>query len=209
MNSYKTHRGNYWLFLIAISILSGCASTQLISSWSDTSYKNQIHKILVLGMARNESIKRTYESTLVATLNEAGAQAEAAGSMIPEGAENNPDALKAALAGKDFDTILVTRMVSKRNETYFVPDQTYHVPYPYYNRFNNYYMNAYPAVYGPGYLATDTIVNLETNIYELTDGKLVWAVTSETFNPNDINKVVVELSQLFVKQLKKDGLLPS
>lgn len=195
--------------LAAILLIVGCASTRLVSSWSEPGYQGKIQKILILGMSKNDSIKSTYESTMTAAFQKAGVQAEEARSMIPAGNSANREAIKSALASKGFDSILVTRMVSKREETYFVPDRAYSVSYPYYNRFYDYYFHVYPAVYGPGYLATDTIVNLESNIYEIKEGKLIWSAISETINPKDIQKEVGALSELFVNQLKKDGLITS
>jgi len=160
-------------------------------------------------MSNKPSIKRGYESTMASAFREAGVEAVEAGNTIPEGTESNRDVIKNALAEKGFDTILVTRMVSNRKETYYVPGQPYHAPYPYYNHFYDYYTSVYPVVYTPGYLATDTIVVLETNIYELKDGKLIWTVLSETINPQDVGKEVAAISKLFVKRLKKDGLLTS
>lgn len=197
------------LFIAALllAMLSGCASTRLIGTWSEPTYKNKIQKILVVGLAQNESIKRSYESTLSEVIRAKGAQAEPAGDMLPVGSEATKESIKAAIAGKGFDTVLVTRLVSKQEEQRYVPGTPYPVPHSYYYGFNDYYMNVYPTVYSPGYLVNDTIVNLETNIYETEGGKLVWAVMSESFNPDDVNKEIRSLSEVLVDRMKKDGLL--
>ena len=200
----------YFIPVAALSMLLGaCSTSRLVSSWSEPNNQEKLSKVLVLGMAKNESVKRVYETTMVKALRDAGADAQEAGTMIPAGTEENREAIEAAIADKGFDSVLVTRMVSKREETYFVPDRPYSVPQPYYNGFYDYYMRTYPTVYSPGYLVNDTIVSLETNIYQVKDAKLIWAVVSESLNPSDINKEVESLSELFIKQLKKDGLLAS
>ena len=38
-------------------------------------------------------------------------------------------------------------------------------------------------MYSPSYLRTDTIVNVETLVYDLKADKLVWAGKSESKNP--------------------------
>lgn len=198
--------------VVLITLLSGCASTRLVGTWSEPSYNQKISKILVLGMSKNQTTKRSYESTLASTLRNAGVDAVPAGSIMPSdgdaSAEPSKESIKAAIEGKGFDTVLMTRLVSKSEETRYVPGTPYYpMPSPYYHGMYDYYANVYPAVYSPGYLVNDTIVNLETNIYEVKDGKLVWAVISESFNPDDINKEIQSLSDVLVKQLKKDGLL--
>lgn len=189
------------------TLLTGCASTSLVGTWSEPKYKTKIQKILVVGLSQNESIKRTYESTLSESIRAAGAQAEPAGSLLPAATETTADAIKAAIAGKGYDTVLVTRLVSRVQEERYVPGTPYPIPHSYYYGFHDYYSNVYPTVYSPGYLVNDTIVNLETNIYEVNEGKLIWAVVSETFNPDDINKEIKTLSEVLVTRLKKDGLL--
>lgn len=190
-----------------VGLVGGCASTRLVGTWSEPSYKNKIQKILVVGMAQNESIKRSYESTLANSIRGAGAQAEPAGDLLPAGTEATKESITAAISGKGYDTVLVTRLVSKKDEQRYVPGTPYPGPHSYYQGFPDYYMNVYPTVYSPGYLVNDTIVNLETNVYETSAGKLVWAVMSESFNPDDVNKEIESLSDVLVKQMKKDGLL--
>lgn len=61
--------------------------------------------------------------------------------------------------------------------------------------------------YSPGYLVDETIVSLETNMYVTPDEKLIWSLTSESFNPNNANKVINELAAIIIKELTKDGLI--
>ena len=49
--------------------------------------------------------------------------------------------------------------------------------------FDGYYDWAGGAVYAPGYLETDTVVHVVSNLYSLDQNKLVWSGTSKTFDP--------------------------
>jgi hypothetical protein len=62
-------------------------------------------------------------------------------------------------------------------------------------------------VYDPGYLRTDTIVQVETKVYALMDDKLIWAGLSETFNPRDAQARVRGVAQAVANDLKKQGLI--
>lgn len=54
--------------LIAAAVLfSACATTQIINQWSDPSYTSPSFKrIMVIGVSKQDSIRRTFEDELVA-----------------------------------------------------------------------------------------------------------------------------------------------
>jgi hypothetical protein len=193
--------------LVGLTVLAGCASTQLVGNWKDPNYTARAKKILVLGMARTEGIKAQYENTLSATLKAEGVDAVPAGQLVPHDGEVKKEDIRAAIEGQGFDAVLVTRLVAERQEQRYIPGTPYVAPHPYYHGFYDYYMSTYPMVYGPGYLVNDRIVNLETNVYETQQGKLIWAVTSETFNPENINREIASLAKLITQQMKKDGVI--
>ena len=119
--------------------------------------------------------------------------------------EEVKDVQKAkAKLGSDFDLAIVMRLVGQEEQTRWVPGS-----YPtYYGSFYGYYGYAGPMVYDPGYLTTDTIVRVETNIYTLPDEKLVYSALSETFNPSSAPKVVKEIGQIIRGDLRTKGLIP-
>ena len=48
--------------------------------------------------------------------------------------------------------------------------------------YGGFYGYGWGAAYSPGYLRTDTIVHVETLVYDLNQNKLVWAGQSKTRN---------------------------
>ncbi len=197
-----------WLFiLVSLALITSCASTQLTNTWSDSSYNKKVSKIMILGISSNASVKRNYEDTLARHLKAQGVQAVSANTILSSDDEDEKEKISAILEEKGFDSILVTRVISKEKEQRYVPGAPYAGQYGYYNGFGSYYDRAYPVANSPGYLVNDTIVVLETNVYETKDAKLIWAVTSETFNPDNIAKEIENLSKLLVSQLKKDSVI--
>ena len=183
-----------------------CASTHLTDSYRDKNYNTPVHKMLVIGLSQDMTKRRIFEDTLVARLEEQGIEAVSSAKLIPVTEEIDRATVKAAIEGQGFDTVLVTRLISIDEQSTFVPGAEYVVPENYGN-FYDYYYRTYPTVHSRDYLLTDTIVSLETNIYETGKGDLIWAIKSETFNPVDINKEITSLTDLLVKKMVKDGLL--
>ena len=188
-------------------LLASCASTRITGEWRDTGYDKSISKILVIGMSANTVLRRSYEDSLVSHFSDHGVTAVSGATTLPEDEEVSKESIKKAIEGKGFDAVLVTRLIGVDEQQTYISTSDYAPPAPYYRNFYDYYHRTYPTVYRRDYLVTDTIVTLETNIYEAETGNLIWAITSESFNPDQANTLAEYLSNIIVDKLAKDGLI--
>lgn len=197
----KMHRV---LFAIVLMILTACTGTTLQDSWLDPSVTSSQHftKIAVVVMSRDPMIRRTAEDTLVSRITRT--RAVPAYSLISELDEQSSDRVKTRLREAGVDGVVVMRMIGVDKQTSWVPGN---YP-PSYSGFGSYWGYAHPMAYDPGYLQTDTIVQVETNVYSLADDKLVYAARSETFNPTSASSMVREIANAIADDLKKRGLSP-
>ena len=65
-------------------------------------------------------------------------------------------------------------------------------------------------MYQPGTLRTDTLVSVETLVYSLPaeqPSQLLWASTSRTTNPRDIDALVREVAQATTNEMVRQGFL--
>jgi hypothetical protein len=76
-----------------------------------------------------------------------------------------------------------------------------------YGGFGPYWGYGWNSVYSPGYLSTDTIISVETLVYSLTDDKLLWASTSRTTNPGNLDQLIREVADATANEMAKQGLL--
>ena len=90
--------------------------------------------------------------------------------------------------------------------TNYVPGTAWWGPAPYGTMWG-YWGYGYGAVYSPGYMVQETIVTLESNIYSVKEDKLVWASQSRTVDPASVTKLVDELIQATVAEMKKQKVL--
>jgi hypothetical protein len=56
-------------------------------------------------------------------------------------------------------------------------------------------------------IQTDTLVSVETLIFDLSRDKLVWVATSRTTNPSNVQSLVRDLSRAAASQLRRQGLI--
>ena len=194
-------------FLLAS--LVACATTPtLTGSWRDDTYTGKFEKVLVVGISANQAARRLFEDTVANGLKARGIEASALSRVAPGDAIPDKTTIEAMIREKSFASVITTRVIGKEKDTHYVPGSYNMPPRHYYHRMNNYVDTVYPVVYSPGYLVDDTIVSLESNGYDTAAGKLVWSITTELFNPNNLDKEVGQLSDLIIKQLEQNGLIP-
>jgi hypothetical protein len=97
----------------------------------------------------------------------------------------------------------VMRPVYNEQETNYAPGS---YPAPYYSLWG-YWGWAYPIAYSPGYYQTDRLVGVETNIYDTSNGKLVWSGLTETTNPTEVRKLVADTAKKVRSEMKRYGFI--
>lgn len=201
-------------FLFALSLfalfLFSCASSSLVATWHDENYSgvSVLDNVLIIAVTKDETIKRLYEDTFVEKLTESGIKARPSYKLINSDIKPDRDSMQEAINESGAKALLVTRYLgTNAKEHYRPPQRTMFRSDPYYSRFDRYYPMAYREVYTPGYTVTVTTVSLESNLYDVETGKLIWSVRSETVNPSMSQKYVNELVNICIKDLKKNNLI--
>jgi hypothetical protein len=199
------------LAILSVAAIANSKSTKLAFSWKNPNFAGGSFKnILVLAMNGKASSRADFEDQMVAGLTRPGIQAVPSYSLLPrpEATPIDMDQLRSVVRGQNFDAVLVSRLVKYDKTVTYVPGQAYPL-YPYYGTFYGYYGALSPVVYSPGYLQTDTQVQIESNFYSATkpDGELVWTGTSDSMNPRSVTKVINAVVKLVVQQLEKEKII--
>jgi hypothetical protein len=199
------------LAVFGVVAILGPKSTKFAFTWINPSYAGGSFKnILVLAMNGKASSRADFEDQMVAGITRPGVQVVPSYSLLPrpEATPINIDQLKSVVRGQNFDSVLVSRLVKYNKTVTYVPGQAYPL-YPYYGTFYGYYAALSPVVYSPGYLQTDTQVQIESNFYSTAkpDGELIWTGTSDSMNPKSVTKVINAVVKLVVQELEKEKVL--
>ena len=194
--------------VVLAAIVAGCGSTSIRNSWVSPNAQPgmDFEKILIVFMDPNEATRRAAEDALVERIG--ADRAVASHTMFSasevQNAEQNEAANRRKVEQAGIDAAVVMRMINEEQKLSYSPSMTYP---SYYGGFYGYYGYGWGAAYSPGYLRTDTIVSVETNLYSVTEDELMWAGVTETFNPNDAAKMVNEIADAVSKNLRDRGLV--
>jgi hypothetical protein len=192
----RRYGGISFIGLMGIVLAAGCASTNMTSTWTDPAAKGaSLSKIAVVSLAKDPGLRRMAEDAAAAQLT--GAQAVPSYQVLGDVDLKNQEAVRSALVSQGFQGVLVMRLAGVTEQ---INPATY-------GTFGGYYGWAAGDMYAPGYVQTDTVVHVVSNLYSLQDDKLIWSGVSQTFDPSSAKDVMQGVSKAVAKSIQKDRLV--
>ena len=191
--------------IAAALLLGGCAATRIVNQWSDPSYTAvSFKRIMVIGVSKQTSIRRTFEDEFVAQLRAAGTDAAPSYKFIPEDGQAEESRLAQAVKQAGADAVITTRLVRVERKAEFIPG-TYG-PYPGFG-FYRWYSSAWVGFYEPPRLRFYDIYISETSLYDVRNDRLVWSGIAKTTQLGDIRKEIKEYVDVVIAALRENNLL--
>ncbi|MGD8330814.1 MAG: hypothetical protein PVJ49_15405 [Acidobacteriota bacterium] len=194
--------------LVLLVLLAGCLATSVRDSWvaPDVQSPLDFEKILVVFISPDAARRNSAEDALVARL---GADRAVASHTILSGdlvqnAQANEQAIRSQVSGQGFDAAIVMRLVNQEQQLTYTPGMVYPA---YYGGFYGYWGYGWGAAYSPGYLSTDTVVSVETDLYSLEPDKLLYSGITETVNPSQVTQMVDDIATAVEQDLRKRRLI--
>jgi hypothetical protein len=192
---------------LTLAVFACGTVTKVPTSWKDPAYSGPgLAKIFVIAIGENDGARRLFEDHLARELAKQGVVAETSYTHLPNTDRLSEGAIREAMVGGGFDGVTISHLVGEKEKTTYVPPRTYTVPRTY-GGYYGYYRSNWDVVHEPGYYKTDTIVRLETSLYDVQNSSMVWNGQSDTMNPNSIADGIESATRAIAKQIKKDGVL--
>ena len=196
----------FCILLLGAMLLTACAATQLTAVWKDASYMGHPTKVMVIGVAKNPLNRRLFEDEFVVQLKSHGVDGVASYTVLTDKLQDDQEAIEAKVKELGADSVLITRLVSKKIVQSYVPGRAYYPP-SYYGTWPDYYGYGYRYLYSPGYITNDEYAVIETNLYETVTDKLIWAASSETLMMESNQSMIKSYISIMVNSMVGHGLL--
>jgi hypothetical protein len=191
------------LALGVLLTLSACVSTTLTERWKDASYSAApLHKVLVVGVQRDQGRRRIWEDAMVAALAHRAVQAEASYQVFPDQAPS-PDQLSTIATRDGFDGVVATHFVSSSQRAYIEPYAGWGCRW----RCGGWGWG-WPG-YSGEYVESETLTDYQTDVFTVDagGGKLIWSGVTRSLDPSSTTRVTEEISRVLLPNLIKDGIL--
>ncbi len=186
-------------------LVAGCASTSIRDAWFDTSYSGgPFRKILVVGVGGNIANTRVFEDIFVQKLNAAGVDGVPGYQALPQGTPPGDSVWNAAVEASGATGLLAVRLLHVDTRTHV---STVMMPAPM-------MWGPYGGWWGPSMVAVPEVqqydvATVETNLWDVKTRHVVWAATTDTFNPASVAKETPGFADVIIGQLAARGLIPA
>lgn len=191
------------LILLALVTATATAAAKFTSVWGapearTANFKGK--KVAALVVSEDLSLRMSAEEALARELVARGIDGTAAYRQIPAPELRNPEAAKSWFDRDGVAAVVALRPVSqdkvKRYDTAVWSS-------PYYSTLWGFYPYSWTTAYVVGGGGTDTVVTVESLVYDVPTGKLIWAGVSESTNPNSLQKLVADIVKEAAKKIEK------
>lgn len=207
----KITRRYVFCFVMVLFVVSGCASTKLVSSWTQEGFSGPtLKKVLVLAVVKDDLHRRLYEDSFVDRLQASGVEAVASHTLVAtlDGSkEQNKQRVQQAVNQSSADSVLVASLVAVEKEEYVTAPSAYVVPRAGAYGMYGYYGYSYQVIHQPGYSIENTTVKLKTTVFRTESEEMLWAADTQSFNPTSARTVIQDNIAIVSAAMKKDGLL--
>lgn len=194
--------------IIVTSLFVSCGSnTHIQKSWRDpevTVDMSKLNKVLVVALLKNEANRRAVEDELASKLKGKGV---ASYNYLSQSIrEENESEIQQKLKAENFDGMIIMRLADVDKDIKYVPGTFSTFP-SYYGRPWKYYWNSRNSFYQPGYYETTKKFTVETNVYSLIRDKLIWSGLTNTYNPENTERLMHSVANEVFTKMKKEGFI--
>jgi hypothetical protein len=189
------------------ALLLACATSHVEDAWRDpgtTAESLRFRQLLVVALAKDGALRRSAEDELVRALQEGPRSKSGEMSITPSYQVLEPSDLedvasaRKKVEAKGYDGAALVSFVSAQDR--ITVDPAMQTPmWGYYGRRG--------MIYDPGSVRSDTIVRIQTNIYSVQQGKLLWSGVSRTMNPRNVKHLAGDVVKDVAAALRDEGLL--
>jgi len=183
--------------LLCALFMSACATTELTSVWKNEAYQGgPLRKTLIIGVDRNQEMRRFLENEFVLQLKAKGIDAVPGHTVLPEDTILEKEMITAKIVELRIDTVLIATLVDVK-ETEAYESSTFLDPPGFYG----YYMQCCYSVMS-GYT-----VEIETRIFDARYDTLIWSALSATVLEPAPGKTIQSYIAAIVSELQNQKLL--
>lgn len=193
--------------------LQGCMSTKFSASWNAPGFDGKAYDLLLVwALSDNVANRSTVEDELTHFLNLKGVKTHSGADILPYDRTIIPkdqEVIKKKLIEKGYDAVLTIGLKDVKEETHYVQGTGYYNPmsYGYYGSFYGYSSYMYGNVYQPGYYSSTEMIYLETNLWDVNSGELVWSGQSKSTSQGTVDKTANAYARAVTTELISKGVL--
>jgi hypothetical protein len=192
--------------VLAASLISSCATTHLDSQWLNPDFAGRkvTGKLLVVGVSRDDTVRRLYEDEMSAQLalqkiDTARSHELIAGPLV----SNGPDALMKAARTAGANLILTSVVVSREHVDRVVSQSMPLMG----SNFDGWYGHYWPYAYVRTEVHSFYRYTVVTSLSDAATGKIMWSASTQTEDVDRVDREIRVFAKVIIAALSKANLL--
>lgn len=203
------------LLLFLLTGLMGCSSTEMVENWKNPDIVIfDANKVLIVGISNNGKARASFETKLQKQFEARNIEAVRSLDVFDVNftdsrrTEKELDDFEQSLLDKDFDAILLTKIVGSESRQSFMKsmDDLYNSQ----EGFSEDYRRHQGIYYEDEFYETHTVYNAETSLYCICVGKersLIWRGSVDILDPDKVEKTIKDYVRLIVVAMEEQDLI--
>ena len=209
------HLIRFFCLTLSLLTLGACSTTtEVDSGWVNSQQPPQGYRhLFVLSLTTRHDIGKTVEQSLSSKLGERGIKVTTARSVLSSddlSGEALRERVTAAVMESGADGVLVAAYLKTDVREEYVPpkiDQILIPDTPLFMGYSTYIGYHYDTVFTPGYYQAHKEYFIQSSLYDVQAGKMVWQAQSRTLNPPNVDTGINSFSRSLVRELRRAGAL--
>ena len=199
-----------FLTVLVALVISGCATTHVDSQWlsPDFAGRKLTGKLLVVGISRDDTVRRLYEDEMSAQLavrkiETARSYELIAGPLV----SNGPDALMKAGREVNANLILTSVVVSREHVDRVVSEPMPPMLTLTRSNYDSWYGYYWPYAYVRTEVRSFDRYTVITSLSDAATGKIMWSASTQTDDVDRVDREIKMFATVIIKALSKADLL--
>lgn len=189
--------------LICSALLTACATTELTFVWKNDKYTGgPVRSIAVVGLSQKPAVRDLFEDEFVRELKAHGVDAVPSYTVLLSHELADRELAIAKIKTLDTDSVLATRLLNRKMVQTYAPT-VYTFPNYYWDRPGYY---GY-AITGGQVTLDEEVVLLETNLYDVKTGQLLWTARTDTWLADAQQTLVRGFAKTIIDKMIADRVI--
>jgi hypothetical protein len=184
--------------------MASCASVKSVDEWHMKEFAGQFDNFLIIAATSNADQRGRFENKFVAALKSENIAALPSYKLVYETRELSREVVAEAIKGKDINAVLITRLIGLKQEEVYRRTEDRDENLNYFTFYDNSLRQS-----EDGYSAEYNVLTLETRVYDVLSGLMVWTMQSQNVDPSDARDIIHNQITLTIETLRNRGLIGS
>jgi hypothetical protein len=198
--------------MLALAFLASCGANRLVSHQSNPEYVGKAFKsVMVVGVATDDMVRRTFEDRLVALLAKRGVKAIPAYSVLGSRRQVEEAELRQAIERSGVERVLITRVTRVDRSSGSSSGATVGVGVGYgygWGGFYGYYSGVWQTVdVAPRKVSGPTWTLSETRLFDAANGALAWTGVVDTRENDNVGAALTQYVHVIFDAMVGDRVL--